>query len=80
MSKSNGTSAKVSDSFTELCRYADKYHLVVEIEKPFQQFDKLFLKLINADGEETHRVLLNDIASLDKESGTLLNEISKTKH
>ena len=81
MSKANGKDKQENYTpFAELCRYADQYHLVVEIEKPFQQFDQLFLKLIDADGKEVHRIMLTDISVLNKESASLLNELSKTKH
>lgn len=71
---------EIFNSFTELCRYAEEYHFVVEIEKPFEEFDQLFLKIMDADGEEVHRVTLDDIYALNDEAASLLNEISKTKH
>jgi hypothetical protein len=73
-------SEEIFNSFTELCHYADEFHLVVELEKPFEEFDQLFLKIIDSDGEETYRVTIEDIVDLNDEAADLLNEISKTKH
>lgn len=81
MAKTNDNSKKEKHTaFTELCRYADEYHLIVELEKPFEEFDQIFLKLIDADGNQVNSIILSDISVLDKESAALLNELSSTKH
>lgn len=63
--------------FNELMRYADEFSLHVEIEKPFKEFDQLFLKVVDSEGNEIKRVVLQDITNIDKESSKLLNELSK---
>jgi hypothetical protein len=80
MAKQYDKREDVFNPFTELCHYADEYHLVVEIEKPFPEFDQLFLKLVDADEEVVHRVTLENISYINDEAATLLNELSKTKH
>ena len=70
----------VFNSFTELCHYAEEYHLVVELEKPFQEMEGMILKLIDEDGETKHRATLDNIGVLNEQSASLLNELSKTKH
>lgn len=66
--------------FSELCRYADEFDLVVELDKPFKEFDEIMLKVLDEEGEIVKRITLNDIASLDKEAAKILNELSKCKH
>ena len=65
--------------FKELCRFADASDLRVEIEKPFSEFENLFLKVVNKDKEELVKVTLDNIDKLEKESAKLLNELSKAR-
>lgn len=63
--------------FSELCKFADQYSYRVEIEKPFQQFDQLYLKVVNEDGETVERITLEDISTINVESASLLNRLGK---
>lgn len=65
--------------FSELCRYADEYHMIVELEKPFSEFDEIFLRVLDEEDNEIYKITLGDIASLDEEAGKVLNELSKNK-
>lgn len=63
--------------FTELCKFCDDYHLIVELDKPFNQMDNMILKIIDPDENELARVTLEDIEYIENESATLLNKLSK---
>ena len=64
--------------FTELCKFAEEYELVVEIEKPFVEFENLYLKVVNKKtGEDIKRIMLNDIYSLNEEAAAVLNLLAQ---
>ena len=75
--KLSGMNAKVFTAFSELCRFADEYGYVVELEKPFVEFEQLFLKVLDEDGNEVKKITLKDISSVNKVAGKVLNELSK---
>jgi hypothetical protein len=66
--------------FNELCRFADEYHLNVEIDKPFPEMNKMFLKIKDSEGEEVSKVVLDDIVDLNSKSASILNDLSKAKN
>lgn len=83
MSKYNSTTKQpydVDTPFSELCRFADEYDLVVELDKPFVEFPNILLKVIEkSTGDEIKRITLDDISTLNEEAAKLLNDLSKDK-
>lgn len=64
--------------FSELCKFADAYDLVIELDKPFVEFPNMVMKVIRkSDEEEVKRIFLDDITSVDDEAAKLLNSLSK---
>lgn len=68
---------KICNPFTELCRFTDEYGYTVEIEKPFVEFDEIFLKVLDSEGNEMKKTTLPDIYTIEKEAGKMLNSLSK---
>ena len=76
MEKSDETNEQFTP-FTELCKFADYYGFIVEIEKPFVEMDQLFLKVLDSEGTEVYRVTLDDITSVNTEAASVLNDLAK---
>lgn len=71
---------KETDNFTpfnELCKFADEYGYIIEIDKPFKEFENLILKVTEVDGEVIHKVTLDNIFSLNENSADILNSLSR---
>lgn len=66
--------------YAELCKFADEYDLVVELDKPFKEFPNLLLKVIErSTGDEIKRIVLDDISSVNDEAAKVLNDLTKKK-
>lgn len=64
--------------FSELCKFADAYDLVIELDKPFVEFPNMVMKVVRkSDKEEVKRIFLDDITSVDEQAAKLLNTLSK---
>jgi len=64
--------------FAELCKFADAYDLVIELDKPFVEFPNMVMKVVRkSDGDEVKRIFLDDITTVDDEAAKLLNSLSK---
>jgi hypothetical protein len=62
--------------FAELCHFADEHKLTVELEKPFEQMENLFL-LVKKSGEVVQKITINDIEALNKEAAKALKKLEK---
>jgi hypothetical protein len=65
--------------YEELCRFAESCDLSVEIDKPFSEFENLFLKVTDKDKEEIGKVAIDNITYIQNASAKLLNDLSKTR-
>jgi len=64
--------------FSELCRFADAKKYIVELDKPFTEFDNLIIKVINKkDGRVIEEISIDDIDSINIEAAKILNKLSK---
>lgn len=63
--------------YNELCHFADQYKLWIEIDKPFNEFDEMYLKVVDKENNVIKKILLDSIETLDLESSKMLNELGK---
>lgn len=65
-------------SYQELCKFAEKYELTIELEKPFTEFPNLFLRVLDEELELAKMTLAN-ILELDKSAAKILNMLSQSR-
>lgn len=63
--------------FSELCKFADAYGYSVELEKPFVEMKQMFLLVKDQDGNEIKKIILDDIATVNDEAASALNDLSQ---
>lgn len=71
---------KETDNFTpfnELCKFANEYGYIIELDKPFKEFEKLILRVVDNDGEEVHKKIIDDIYSINECAADILNSLSR---
>ena len=63
--------------FAELCRFADEYQYFIELDKPFKEFDNMFLVVKDKNDEIIEKIIIDDISALDPISAKILNKLSR---
>jgi hypothetical protein len=63
--------------YNELWKFCEEYSLLIELDKPFPEFDNIILRVVDPDGEILKKIILDNITELQPQSGKVLNDLAK---
>lgn len=68
---------KKSNPYQELLAFTDEYGFTVELDKPFSALPQLILRVLDKESNELAKMILEDIAGINKGAAKILNDLSK---